>query len=42
VDWVQGTLVIVGLLALRVGVPLAVIFVLGYLLRRTEARWHGD
>jgi hypothetical protein len=38
-DWLQGALVIVGLLALRVGVPLAITFVIGYLLHRLEAKW---
>lgn len=37
-DWLQGTLIIVGLLALRVGVPLVATFALGYLLRRLGAR----
>jgi hypothetical protein len=37
-DWLQGTLIVVGLLALRVGVPLVATFALGYVLRRLAAR----
>ena len=39
-DWLSGTAVIVGLFALRLGVPLAITLVIGYLLHRLDAGWH--
>jgi hypothetical protein len=35
-----GLLIVMGLFVLRFGVPLAVIGIIVYSLRRLEARWH--
>ncbi len=41
-NWWQGVLMVVGLLVLRVGMPLAMMFLIGHLLRRLEAQWLGE
>ena len=40
-DWLSGTLIIVGLFVLRLGVPLVVTLTVGYLLRRWEVKWQA-
>jgi hypothetical protein len=39
-DWLMATMTVVGLLILRVGVPLVIILILGYVLHRLDTKWH--
>jgi len=41
-EWLLGIGYIAGLFVLRIGVPLAIIFGLGYGLRRLDAKWQAE
>jgi hypothetical protein len=41
-DWLLGTLVVMGLFLLRLGLPLAVTMAAVYWLHRLDARWHSQ
>jgi hypothetical protein len=41
-DWLIDTIAVVGLFALRLGVPLAVTFAIAYGLKRLDARWQRE
>ena len=41
-EWALGVWVVVGMIVLRLAVPLAIMLALGYALRRLEARWHPE
>jgi hypothetical protein len=41
-DWLQGELMITGLFALRLGVPVLVLLLIGRLLRGLEKRWDNE
>ena len=41
-DWLSGTLVVMGLFLLRLGLPLAVTMIVVYWLRRLDAHWHSQ
>ena len=41
-DWLPEAAVIVGMFALRLGVPLAITLTVGYLLRRLDAKWQAQ
>jgi len=38
-SWLAGIMIIAGFFVLRLGAPLAAIFVMAYLLHRMEANW---
>jgi hypothetical protein len=39
-DWLMATMTIIGLLILRIGVPLVITLTLGYVLHRLDTKWH--
>jgi hypothetical protein len=41
-EWLQDVAFVVGLFILRIGVPLAIIFGLGYGLRQLDAKWQAE
>ena len=41
-DWLQGVLIITGLFALRLGVLVLVMLLIGRLLRGIERRWDNE
>jgi hypothetical protein len=41
-EWTLGVWVVVGMIVLRLMVPLAITFALGYALRRLDAHWHPE
>jgi len=41
-EGISEVLVIIGMFALRLGVPLLIILVVGYLLRRLDSRWEAE
>ena len=41
-EWALGVWVVVGMIVLRLMVPLAITFALGYALRRLDRKWHPD
>ena len=41
-EWLTQVLVILGLFILRLGVPLAIILIVGYGLRRLDAKWQAE
>ena len=40
-DWLFDASVVTVLLAVRLGIPVAVIFSFGFLVRYLDGRWHG-
>ncbi len=41
-NWLQGVLVIVGLVVLRVGLPMAIMVLIVRLLHLLEAKWQAE
>jgi hypothetical protein len=41
-EWTLGIWVVVGMILLRLMVPLAITFALGYALRRLDRKWHPE
>jgi hypothetical protein len=41
-EWQTGILTMAGMLVLRLAVPLAITFALGYALRRLDNRWQAE
>ncbi len=41
-DWLLPIAIVLGMFILRLGVPLAVILTVGYLLRRLDAKWQAE
>jgi hypothetical protein len=39
-EWWDGVLVVTSLTVLRVAVPIAIVAVIGYALRRLDIKWH--
>jgi DMSO/TMAO reductase YedYZ heme-binding membrane subunit len=41
-EWALGIGVVVGMILLRLMVPVAITLALGYALRRLDAKWHPE
>jgi len=41
-DWLSQTAIIIGMFGLRLGVPLAITLLVGYWLRRLDAKWQAE
>jgi hypothetical protein len=41
-NWPQGVAIVVGMLLLRLAVPVAISFAAGYALHRLDVRWHPE
>ena len=41
-EWLQEAGFVVGLFVLRIGIPLAIVFGIGYGLRRLDAKWQAE
>jgi hypothetical protein len=41
-NWPQGVTIVVVMLLLRLAVPVAISFVVGYGLHRLDVRWHPE
>lgn len=41
-DWLLQTVIIFGMFVLRLAVPLAIVLLVGYWLRRLDARWQAE
>jgi type II secretory pathway component PulK len=41
-NWSQGTAVVAVMLLLRLAVPVAITFAVGYALHRLDVRWHPE
>lgn len=41
-DWLLETVIILGMFVLRLGMPLAITLLLGYWLRRLDAKWQAE